>query len=88
MPKKPPPAEEAVRRRILRTSVRDLKEFGWPEVNDKNIITDEVYSKAFKSNLQTVLDDPMLKRNEIIVRVVKQLMVEIDKANQPDKKEV
>ena len=39
------------RNNLIRAGVRNLKEFGYPFVNEFNILTDEVYSKFFASML-------------------------------------
>lgn len=40
-----------IRDAILFAGVKNLKEFGYPEVNKENILTDIVYSQFFKSML-------------------------------------
>lgn len=37
---------------ILQQGVRNLKEFGYPEVTTENILTDIVYSQFFESMLE------------------------------------
>jgi hypothetical protein len=39
------------RKRLLAAGVRNLKEFGYPHVDETNILTDQVYSAFFKSML-------------------------------------
>lgn len=36
-----------MRNKIIRSAVKSLREFGYPEVNEDNILTDEVYSVFF-----------------------------------------
>lgn len=42
---------EDIKTKLLLAGVKNLKEFGYPEVNTSNIQTDEVYSEFFKSML-------------------------------------
>jgi len=37
--------------KILAAGVRNLKEYGYPDVNKENILTDPIYSAFFKSML-------------------------------------
>lgn len=37
---------------IIKAGVRNLKEFGYEHVNEKNIFTDEVYAEFFRSMLK------------------------------------
>ena len=37
---------------IVKRGIKNLKEFGYPNVTKKNIFTDEIYSKMFLSMLQ------------------------------------
>lgn len=42
---------EKIKQKMLNAGVNNLKEFGYPEVNTENILTDMVYSAFFKSML-------------------------------------
>jgi hypothetical protein len=44
-----------LRQKLLESGVKSLKEFGYPRVDTKNILTDEVYSQFFRR----MLDDAM-----------------------------
>lgn len=41
-----------VRDRLIAAGVRNLQEFGYPDVDKVNILTDEIYSGFFKSMLK------------------------------------
>ena len=43
---------EQIREHLLKAGVKNLKEFGYPEVNTETILTDEVYKEFFKSMLE------------------------------------
>lgn len=40
------------RQKIIRAGIRNLKEFGYPDVDEKNILTDRIYSAFFLSMLE------------------------------------
>lgn len=37
---------------LIKAGVKNLKSFGYPNVNTKNILTDSLYSEFFKSMLE------------------------------------
>lgn len=41
-----------MRSEIVNNCVKNIKEFGYPNVDSKNIFTDVIYSKFFKSILE------------------------------------
>lgn len=43
---------EQIREHLLKAGVKNLKEFGYPEVTTENILTDEIYKAFFKSMLE------------------------------------
>jgi hypothetical protein len=43
---------EQIREHLLKAGVKNLKEFGYPEVTIETILTDEVYKEFFKSMLE------------------------------------
>ena len=45
-------AKQTVRDKIIAAGVRNLKEFGYPQVDAKNILTDHIYKAFFKSMLE------------------------------------
>jgi hypothetical protein len=44
--------KEVIRQHILKSGVKNLKEFGYPDANTNNILTDEVYKLFFESMLK------------------------------------
>lgn len=45
--------KELIAQKLIRNGVKNLKEFGYPLVDEKNILTDEVYSEFFISMLHS-----------------------------------
>jgi hypothetical protein len=43
---------EQIREHLLKAGVKNLKEFGYPEVTTETILTDKVYKEFFKSMLE------------------------------------
>ena len=41
---------------VIENGVKNLKEFGYPNVNSENIFTDEIYRAFFKSMLKDSMD--------------------------------
>lgn len=42
----------AIRTKLLKAGVRNLKEFGYPSVDEKNILTDMIFKEFFRSMLK------------------------------------
>jgi hypothetical protein len=40
-----------IENKLIQNGIKNLKEFGYPLVNEKNILTDIIYSKFFSSML-------------------------------------
>lgn len=40
---------------IIKLGIKNLKEFGYPDVTEKTILTDEIYSAFFQSMLESNL---------------------------------
>lgn len=49
--------DEQIRGAILRAGVRNLKEFGYANVTEQNILTDYVFSQFFKGMLEDEEND-------------------------------
>lgn len=47
-----------MREKLIAAGVRNLKEFGYPAVNEKNILTDMIYSEFFRQMLEEVPAGP------------------------------
>lgn len=41
-----------MKEKIIQNGVKNLKEFGYPHVNEQNILTDIIYSAFFKNMLE------------------------------------
>lgn len=60
------------RDRLLEAGVKNLKEYGYPDVTKENILTDQIYSAFFKSMLQD--SDNMGKgMDEHIIALLKEI---------------
>lgn len=63
---------EKVKEELLKAGVKNLKEFGYPEVTTENILTDIVYKAFFKSMLESnigvtnQLDDVVKELLEVV----------------------
>lgn len=53
--------------KIIAKGVRNLQEFGYPDVTPENILTDEIYSTFFKSMLEENLGGPFDKEITLIL---------------------
>jgi hypothetical protein len=42
---------EAIKEHLIKAGVKNLEEFGYPDVNTENVLADEVYKEFFKSML-------------------------------------
>ena len=64
-----------MKNKIIQRGIAALKEFGYPDVNEENILTDEVYSLFFKRMLEDTKD--MLVDEGKDVSVIDELLNEI-----------
>ncbi len=64
---------DQIREHLLKAGVKNLKEFGYPEVATETILTDEVYKLFFKSMLEDNLGN-----DKQIDDVINQLLIEIE----------
>ena len=64
---------EQIREHLLKAGVKNLKEFGYPEVTTKTILTDEVYKIFFKS----MLEDNLGNGNQVD-EVINQLLSKVE----------
>ncbi len=44
-------SDEVIQKKLIEAGIKNLKEFGYPDVNSENILTDIVYAGFFKSML-------------------------------------
>lgn len=61
-----------IREHLLKAGVKNLKEFGYPEVTTETILTDEVYKEFFKSMLEENLGN-----GKQVDEVINQLLSEV-----------
>lgn len=54
--------KQQIKEHLLKVGVQNLKEFGYPDVDTKNIMTDIIYSQFFKSML---LDNKGISKAEV-----------------------
>lgn len=67
-------AKPSIREQLIQSGVNNLKEYGYPKVDDKNILTDRIYSAFFKEML-----DGTLGKSAKVDPIITELMTEIDK---------
>lgn len=59
--------KEKIKEHLIKAGVKNLKEFGYLDVDTNNILTDEIYKELFKSMLddnlghQKMFDDVILE---------------------------
>ena len=63
---------EQIREHLLKAGVKNLKEFGYPEVTTETILTDIIYGAFFKSMLGDSKGN-----SEQVDKVIDQLLLEI-----------
>lgn len=63
---------EQIREHLLKAGVKNLKEFGYPEVTTDTILTDEIYKAFFKSMLEDNLGN-----GKQVDEVINQLLSEV-----------
>ena len=65
-----------MRKKIISLGIKHLKDFGYPTVNEDNIITDIVYSSFFENMLEETIDDEN-NSNGVITKECQKLLDEI-----------
>jgi hypothetical protein len=68
-------SKENIKKSIVVSGVKNLKEYGYSEVTEDNIITDVVYSGFFKSMLKDNLGQ---SGNGAVEEVIQELLDEIE----------
>ena len=63
-----------IRGQLLKSGVSNLKEFGYPAVDEKNILTDMIYSRFFKSMLEEAIETV---QSPVVVKAAEDLMGEL-----------
>ncbi len=77
-----------LRKTLLASGVRNLKQFGYPTVTPENIMTDMIYRTFFKSMLEETRDAKIVKtsRNaKTILPVVNEMLAEIEALDKKEK---
>ncbi len=69
-----------MRDRLVKAGIKHLREFGYPSVDETNILTDYVFRKFFKKMLEGTIE---AAGNASICKACEALIVEIDKAKDP-----
>lgn len=69
-----------IRTTIINACVESLREFGYPDCDDENILTDEVYGmffisqlKDYKSQSETMREDYKIKVNEVCDALIQEI---------------
>ena len=65
--------KKEIKFRLIKAGIKNLKEFGYPSVNEENILTDIVYSAMFKS----MLNDNVGKSTKQVDGVIDELLKQI-----------
>jgi hypothetical protein len=60
---------------LINAGIKNLKEFGYPDVNKENILTDLIYSQFFKRMLEETKEQ--YKNNSLLVKYCNELLSEI-----------
>ena len=61
-----------MKQKLIKTGIKNLNEFGYPNVNEQNILTDVIYSGFFLSMLKDNLG-----HGEVYDKVINELINEI-----------
>lgn len=67
-----------VRKSLLTAGVKNLKTFGYPDVNQENILTDMIYREFFRSMLTDSENRPRGPHADVIRQVQTELLAKID----------
>lgn len=68
-----------IRTKLLEAGVKNLREFGYPNVTTDNILTEYIYAKFFEK----MLEDNLGKSNTAVDAVISELMDEVKKNTAP-----
>lgn len=69
---------DMIRDKLLSAGVRNLKEFGYPDVTKENILTDAIYSAFFKSMLEDNMGKGMDEHVGALLKVVSESSGDVD----------
>lgn len=65
--------EELIRQRVLKAGVKNLREFGYPNVDTENILTDLVYKDFFLSMLEDNLGKGDATTNAVLSGLIEEV---------------
>lgn len=63
-----------VREHLIKAGIKNLNEFGYPNVTEQNMLTDFVYAKMF----QSMLKENLGQSNMIVDMAIEELLKEIE----------
>lgn len=72
------PSLDEIRTLLLKAGVKNLKTFGYPDVNQENILTDMIYREFFRSMLTDEENKPRGPHAALIQQVQTELLEKID----------
>jgi len=61
---------EQIKDHLLKAGVKNLKEYGYPDANKENILTDIIYSGMFKSMLKDNKGNSFKQVDDVIDRLL------------------
>lgn len=70
-------SREDLKRILIKNGIKNLKEYGFPQVNQENIITDMIYSGFFKSMLKDAKADAVEIGTSALTLAIYELLGEI-----------
>ncbi len=65
---------EKIKETLISAGVKNLKIFGYPEVDSKNILTDAIYSAFFKSMLEDNIGQAGSQVDGVITELIKEIV--------------
>lgn len=74
--------DEQLKQKLIEAGIKNLKEFGYPGVNEENILTDYVYSAFFKP----MLEEDSNRVTKQLRQVCDELLTVIAKSNKENPK--
>ena len=68
--------KQEVKQKLIQAGVQNLKEFGYSDVNEENILNDSLYSSFFQAMLQ---DNLGVSQFDSVNDVIKELIADIER---------
>lgn len=66
---------------LIKAGISNLREFGYPDVNEEEILTDEVYGLFFDNMLKDNLGKSTTQVDEVINELIEQIKTNLDGRN-------